>query len=107
MIIAIVCLLVAITTIELARLLLDSRTHRRPAIDRYVGHRLVLHLRDSPASIRGVLAEAAPDALVLARAEHLEGRGVVPLDGHQVIERGRYTYFQVLGHDAGPGKAGS
>jgi hypothetical protein len=100
---AIVCLLTAITAIELARLLLDSKARRRPAIDRYVGQRLVLHLKDTTASVRGVLAETAPDALVLARAEHLEGRAVVPLDGVQVIERGGYTYFQVLGPDTGPG----
>lgn len=97
MTIAIVCLLAAIAAIEIARLLLDSHTRRRPAIDRYVGHRIVLHLRDSPASVRGVLTEAAPDALVMARAEHLEGRSAVPLDGLQVIERGRYMFFQLLG----------
>ncbi len=97
MTITIVCLLTAITAIELTRLLLDSKTRRRPAIDRYVGQRIVLHLSGSPASVRGVLAEAAPDSLVLARAEHLEGRSAVPLDGVQVIERARYTYFQVLG----------
>lgn len=97
MTIPIVFLLAAIAAIEVARLLLDSKARRRPAIDRYVGHRLVLHLRNSAVSVRGVLADAAPDALVLARAEHLEGRSVVPLDGVQVIERGGYTYFQVLG----------
>lgn len=96
MTITIICLLAAIAIIELSRLLLDSRTRRREAIDRYVGHRIVLHLTNSPASVRGVLAEAAPDALVLARAEHLEGRDPVPLDGVQVIGRDRYSYFQVL-----------
>jgi hypothetical protein len=97
--IAIVCLLAAIVALEIARLLLDSKARRRPAIDRYVGHRVVLHdVRGTDASVRGVLAEAAPDALVLARAEHLQGRSVVPLDGGAaVVERGAYSFFQVLG----------
>lgn len=102
MTIAIVCLLTAITAVELARLLLDSKVRRRPAIDRYVGHRVILQLRDSQVSLRGVIAEAAPDAIVLARAEHLEGKSAIALDGPAVVvERSRFTYFQVLGPEGG------
>lgn len=101
-ILVLLALLVAVAVVRLA-LEVSARVRRPPAIDRYVGHRLTLHLRDGGPSLRGVLAVAAPDALELARAEHLGERGVTALEGRQVIPRERLEFFQVL--DAAGGES--
>jgi len=92
-----VLLLAVIVLLLIGLVVYDVRRDWRPAIDRYVGHRVVLHIRDNGPSLRGVLLEPGPDVLRLGQAEHLGAQAVVtPLDGVQVIPRGRLDFFQVL-----------
>jgi hypothetical protein len=94
---AVVGLLAIIAILLAATLALRLVEHRALAIDRQIGRRVVVHLRDSGPSIEGVVAEVAPDAIQLASAEHLGERGVrVALDGRTAIPRERLDFFQVL-----------
>jgi hypothetical protein len=100
---AIVVLLGVLVALQACRLIVAVAAEKRqtPAIDAYVGHRLALHIRDGGPSLRGVLADTAPDALTLARAEHLGDQGVVTaLEGRQVVPRARIEFFQLLAGDA-------
>lgn len=102
MLTAVVVLLGVLVAIQAIRLVVavSAETRRTPAIDAYVGHRVALHTRDSGPSLRGVLVEAAPDALLLAGAEHLGDQGVVTaLEGRQVVPRARVEFFQLLAGD--------
>jgi hypothetical protein len=96
MTVAIVCLLGILAILAAAQLVrgLANDHRRQPAIDGYVGQTIALHLL-SGKSMRGVLVDAAPDAVILARAEHL-GSVVVALDGRQVVPRDRIDFFQAM-----------
>lgn len=96
MTIATPAVLVLLTVIETARLVLALRESRRPAIDAYVGRRIAVHRIGAEESVMGVLKEAAPDALVLVRANFVSTRATTPIDGEQVIERSRVDFFSVL-----------
>lgn len=95
--VALTALVAVLLLVELSRLALVVRDARRPAIDRYVGHRLVVHTRDDGPSIRGVLL--APNRLEvrLADAEYLTDKGAQPLEGEQIIPRERLQFWQDLG----------
>lgn len=95
--IVIACLLAVITILLAALLALRLVEHRAPAIDRQVGRKVVVHLRDRGPSIEGVLAEVASDVIQLANAEHLGERGMrTSLDGRTALPRERIDFFQVL-----------
>lgn len=76
----------------------EAVTPEPQAVDRYVGQRVHIHLRGRDGSLRGVLKEAAPDALVLVRAEYLTSDQTAPvvLDGDQILGRHRVDFFQAL-----------
>lgn len=98
MTVAIVCLLALIAITLIAHLVIDlARESRREAIEAYIGHVVVLHLRDEGASIKGVLVGAERGvALTLAQAEYLLKDATSPIDGRTVIPWGRLDFFQVL-----------
>lgn len=99
MTVAICVLLAVLAAIEASRLGLaeHARLRRAPAIDGYIGQRVAVHRRGEPGAIIGILKHAAPDALIIVRAEHATQQTQVPLDGEQVVERSRLDFFQALG----------
>lgn len=101
--IAIVCLLAVLAVTAIAGLVahIAGVARAAPAIDGYVGHTVVVHLRGDGPSLRGVLVAAARDALTLADAAHLVAAGPILLEGRQLVPRDRLEYFQVLARGGG------
>lgn len=87
---------------ELARRRSAATERRELGLDRLVRRQVVVHQREGGPSIRGVVVEADPHALVLDRAQHLvEPDRSVPLAGRVWVPRGRVDYLQELGASSG------
>lgn len=107
MTVAIVCLLAVIAIVlVLGLVVVIARESRREAIEAYIGHTVVLHLREEGASLRGVMVSAERNprgelvAVGLAKAEYLlKGATSPAIDGRTVVPWPRVDFFQVLHAD--------